>query len=61
MICASMYVKMFVFSCGSILMHVKLFVFSRGSILSATIFVYAACAPLNGFFGGSLYSRQGGT
>ncbi|XP_031553580.1 transmembrane 9 superfamily member 3-like [Actinia tenebrosa] len=32
----------------------------RGSILSAAIFVYAACAPLNGYFGAGLYSRQGG-
>ena len=35
--------------------------FRRGSILSTTIFVYAATAPVNGFMGGSLYSRQGGT
>ena len=32
----------------------------RGSILSTVIFVYAATSPLNGYFGGSLYSRQGG-
>ncbi|KAI6215882.1 Transmembrane 9 superfamily member [Aphelenchoides besseyi] len=32
----------------------------RGSLLSATIFVYAICAPVNGFFGGSMYSRVGG-
>lgn len=32
----------------------------RGSLLSTAIFVYAATAPINGFFGGSLYSRQGG-
>lgn len=32
----------------------------RGSILSTAIFVYAASSPLNGFLGGSLYSRMGG-
>lgn len=32
----------------------------RGSILSTSIFVYAATSPINGFFGGSLYSRLGG-
>jgi transmembrane 9 superfamily protein 3 len=32
----------------------------RGSLLSATIFVYAICAPVNGYFGGSMYSRVGG-
>jgi len=32
----------------------------RGSILSTIIFVYAATSPVNGFFGGSLYSRLGG-
>ena len=33
---------------------------SRGSILSTSIFVYAASAPVNGYFGGGLYSRMGG-
>ena len=37
-----------------------LFIYRRGSILSTTIFVYAATAPVNGFMGGSLYTRQGG-
>ncbi|XP_071808537.1 transmembrane 9 superfamily member 3-like [Asterias amurensis] len=32
----------------------------RGSILSTSIFVYAAAAPVNGYFGGGLYSRMGG-
>jgi len=32
----------------------------RGSIMSTIIFVYAATSPVNGFFGGALYSRQGG-
>ncbi|XP_057314270.1 transmembrane 9 superfamily member 3-like [Hydractinia symbiolongicarpus] len=32
----------------------------RGSIMSTIIFVYAATSPVNGFFGGSLYSRLGG-
>jgi transmembrane 9 superfamily protein 3 len=32
----------------------------RGSILSTVIFVYAATSPVNGYFGGSLYARQGG-
>merc|ERR550534_416882 len=32
----------------------------RGSILSTVIFVYAATSPVNGFFGGALYSRVGG-
>ncbi|XP_022079469.1 transmembrane 9 superfamily member 3-like [Acanthaster planci] len=32
----------------------------RGSILSTSIFVYAASAPVNGYFGGGLYSRMGG-
>ncbi|CAB4011330.1 Transmembrane 9 superfamily member 3 [Paramuricea clavata] len=32
----------------------------RGSILTTSIFVYAATAPVNGYFGGSLYSRQSG-
>ncbi|CAJ0576779.1 unnamed protein product, partial [Mesorhabditis spiculigera] len=32
----------------------------RGSLLSASIFVYAACAPINGYAGGSMYSRFGG-
>lgn len=40
-----------------------LFFFSfcrRGSMLSTAIFVFAATSPLNGYFGGSLYARQGG-
>ena len=32
----------------------------RGSMLSTAIFVYAATSPVNGYFGGSLYSRFGG-
>ncbi|XP_055351316.1 transmembrane 9 superfamily member 3-like [Paramacrobiotus metropolitanus] len=32
----------------------------RSSLLGAAIFVYAATSPVNGFFGGSLYSRFGG-
>lgn len=32
----------------------------RGSILSTAIFVYAATAPVCGYFGGGLYSRMGG-
>lgn len=29
-------------------------------MLSTAIFVYAATSPVNGYFGGSLYARQGG-
>uniref|UniRef100_A0AC35FB03 Transmembrane 9 superfamily member n=1 Tax=Panagrolaimus sp. PS1159 TaxID=55785 RepID=A0AC35FB03_9BILA len=32
----------------------------RGSLMSATIFVYALCAPFNGYFGGGMYSRLSG-
>lgn len=32
----------------------------RGSMLSTAIFVYAATSPINGYFGGSLYARNGG-
>jgi len=32
----------------------------RGSLLSTTIFVYAATAPVSGYFGGSLHARMGG-
>lgn len=32
----------------------------RGSFLSAAIFVYAACSPINGYAGGSMYARFGG-
>lgn len=32
----------------------------RGSMLSTAIFVYAATSPINGYFGGSLYAKQGG-
>ncbi len=32
----------------------------RGSMLSTAIFAYAATSPVNGYFGGSLYSRLGG-
>jgi len=32
----------------------------RGSLLSTAIFVFAATAPMNGYFGGSLYARMGG-
>jgi len=32
----------------------------RGSLLGTAIFVYAATSPVNGYFGGSLYSRLGG-
>lgn len=32
----------------------------RGSMLSTAIFVYAATSPINGYFGGSMYSRFGG-
>ena len=31
-----------------------------GSMLSTSIFAYAATAPVNGYFGGSLYARFGG-
>ena len=34
--------------------------FKRGSLLSTAIFVYAATAPVNGYFGGSMYARMGG-
>lgn len=33
----------------------------RGSLLSTAIFVYAATSPVNGYFGGSLYARMGGS
>merc|ERR1719195_2316789 len=32
----------------------------RGSLLSTSIFMYAATAPVNGYFGGSLYARMSG-
>ncbi|GIY63344.1 transmembrane 9 superfamily member 3 [Caerostris darwini] len=32
----------------------------RGSLLSTSIFVYATTSPINGYFGGSLFSRMGG-
>ena len=32
----------------------------RGSLLSTAIFVYAATAPINGYFGASLYAQMGG-
>merc|ERR1712110_869379 len=32
----------------------------RGSLLSTAIFVYAATSPVNGYFGGGMYSRMGG-
>ncbi|XP_033117680.1 transmembrane 9 superfamily member 3-like isoform X2 [Anneissia japonica] len=32
----------------------------RGSLLGTSIFVYAATSPVNGYFGGSLYSRMAG-
>ncbi|RXG73709.1 Transmembrane 9 superfamily member 3 [Armadillidium vulgare] len=32
----------------------------RGSLVSIGIFIYAATAPVNGYFGGSLYARMGG-
>jgi transmembrane 9 superfamily protein 3 len=32
----------------------------RGSLLSTAIFVYAATAPINGYFGSSIYSKMGG-
>ncbi|KAL3315202.1 Transmembrane 9 superfamily member 3 [Cichlidogyrus casuarinus] len=38
----------------------KLYV-ERGSILSTTIFIYAITSPVNGYVGGSLYSRMRGT
>ncbi|XP_065153035.1 transmembrane 9 superfamily member 3-like isoform X1 [Paramisgurnus dabryanus] len=31
-----------------------------GSMLNTAIFVYAATSPVNGYFGGSLYAKQGG-
>jgi len=34
--------------------------YRRGSFLSTTIFVYALSSPINGYFGGGLYSRMGG-
>lgn len=30
-------------------------------MLSTAIFVYAATSPVNGYFGGSLYAKQGGS
>ena len=32
----------------------------RGTLLSTAIFFYAATSPVNGYFGGALYSRMGG-
>lgn len=32
----------------------------RGSLLNTAIFMYAVTSPVNGFFGGGLYSRLGG-
>ncbi len=32
----------------------------RGTLLSTAIFLYAATSPVNGYFGGALYSRMGG-
>lgn len=32
----------------------------RGTLLSTAIFLYAATSPVNGYFGGALYSRFGG-
>ncbi len=32
----------------------------RGSLLSTTIFVYSITAPVNGYFGSSLYAQMGG-
>lgn len=37
-----------------------IFLCRRGSMLSTAIFVYAATSPVNGYFGGSLYAKQGG-
>lgn len=37
-----------------------IFLSRRGSMLSTAIFVYAATSPVNGYFGGSLYAKQGG-
>lgn len=34
--------------------------FFSGSMLSTSIFAYAATAPVNGYFGGSLYAQTGG-
>ena len=31
----------------------------RGSLLSTSIFMFAVTAPVNGYFGGSLYARWG--
>jgi len=33
----------------------------RGSLLSTAIFLYAATTPINGYFGGSLYAKMGGS
>ena len=38
----------------------SMMIFRRGSLLSTAIFVYAATSPVNGYFGGGLYSRMGG-
>jgi len=43
-----------------VLAIVSEFYTERGSLLSAAIFVYALTTPLNGFFGGGMYSRVGG-
>ena len=32
----------------------------RGTLLSTAIFFYAATSPVNGYFGGALYSKMGG-
>ena len=32
----------------------------RGSLLSTGIFLYAITSPVNGYFGGALYSQMGG-
>ncbi|CAP28227.1 Protein CBG08396 [Caenorhabditis briggsae] len=44
----------------TILAIVGEFYTERGSLLSAAIFVYAACSPVNGYAGGSMYARFGG-
>ena len=41
-------------------MMIIILIFRRGSLLSTAIFVYAATSPVNGYFGGGMYSRMGG-
>ena len=60
-VCVYMYACMYVYALTCPCVHIICILdCRRGTLLSTAIFLYATTSPINGYFGGALYSRLGG-